>query len=307
MISKVFRIFKKKSKDKTVEKWLSEGDILYEQGRYEEALEYFDKVLEINPNCADAWSRKGLTLARLGRYEEAIRCFDKSLSIRNDFEIIWAKKKVEWKIEEKNIEKIIEDTKKEIAAVKSRYNVEEAEDIISMAEEAFKRGYRYKAKTLALEAKERVKRISKLAKEVEEIMKDVRDIIFHIKSRYNIKEAEDILNQAEEAFKDGGYSKAGELALKAREKAVEVRKQAEKAEKLINEIKETISQIKSQYDVKEMEDILNQAEEAFKRGEYYRAEKLALKVKKNMAEIDKQAENVEGLIERSEKQSQCKI
>jgi len=303
VISKILRIFKKKSEDKTVEKWLSEGDILYEQGRYEEALECFNKVLEINPNCADAWSRKGLTLARLGRYEEAIRCFDRSLSIRNDFEIIWAKKKVEWKVEKKNIEKIIEDTRKEIAAVKSRYNIEEAEDIISMAEEAFKRGYYYKAKTLALEAKERVKKISKLAKEVEEKMKDVRDIIFH----YNIKEAEDILNQAEEAFKDGGYSKAGELALKAMEKAVELRKQAEKVEKLINEIKETISQIKSQYDVKEMEDILNQAEEAFKRGEYYRAEKLALKVKKNITEIGRQAENVEGIIERSEKQSQCKI
>ena len=71
MFSKILRIFKKKIDGKTEDEWLSEGDILYEQGRYEEALECFNKVLEINPNCADAWSRMGLSLAKLGRYKEA--------------------------------------------------------------------------------------------------------------------------------------------------------------------------------------------------------------------------------------------
>ena len=45
---------------------------MYILGRYEEAIECFDRALEINPNFAEAWNNKGNVLDELGRYEEAV-------------------------------------------------------------------------------------------------------------------------------------------------------------------------------------------------------------------------------------------
>ena len=43
--------------------------------RSEEALECYDKVLEIEPNDADALYNKGTILSELGKNEEAEKCF----------------------------------------------------------------------------------------------------------------------------------------------------------------------------------------------------------------------------------------
>lgn len=58
-----------------------QGNELYKLGAFEEAIAYFDKALEIDPNNVPAWNSKGLALNNLKMYDEAIRCFDKSLSI----------------------------------------------------------------------------------------------------------------------------------------------------------------------------------------------------------------------------------
>jgi len=44
-----------------------------------EALECFDKALNINPNDAEAWDHKGEALYRDGNSEEAMKCYNKSL------------------------------------------------------------------------------------------------------------------------------------------------------------------------------------------------------------------------------------
>ena len=59
-------------------KWFSKGFALYELGRYEEAIECYDKAIELDPDYADAWKHKGDALYELGRYEEAIECYDKA-------------------------------------------------------------------------------------------------------------------------------------------------------------------------------------------------------------------------------------
>jgi tetratricopeptide (TPR) repeat protein len=43
------------------------GNNAYQQGRYEEAIEYFDRVLAIDPDHWDALNNKALALDRLGR------------------------------------------------------------------------------------------------------------------------------------------------------------------------------------------------------------------------------------------------
>ena len=57
---------KNKKIEKNIEKWLDEGRSVQSSGKYEEAIEYFDKVIEINANNPEAWMWKGYALRGLG-------------------------------------------------------------------------------------------------------------------------------------------------------------------------------------------------------------------------------------------------
>ena len=52
-----------------------------EDGEYENALNLFEQALSLNQNNPDLWNLKGIALRSLGRYNEAINCFNKSLEI----------------------------------------------------------------------------------------------------------------------------------------------------------------------------------------------------------------------------------
>jgi len=68
------------------------GGILDGLGRYSEALECWDNVLEINPLSDAGWFNKGMTLKNLKRYNEADRCFNKALDINPKYDNAWAAK-----------------------------------------------------------------------------------------------------------------------------------------------------------------------------------------------------------------------
>jgi tetratricopeptide (TPR) repeat protein len=53
----------------------------YKQQKYDEALQYYDKTLEIDPNYVAALNNKAILLKDFKRYEEAIQYFDKALAI----------------------------------------------------------------------------------------------------------------------------------------------------------------------------------------------------------------------------------
>lgn len=53
----------------------------------EKALEYFDKVLEINPDYTDAYYNKGLTLERMGQYRQAEEIYKDILKSHPDYEL----------------------------------------------------------------------------------------------------------------------------------------------------------------------------------------------------------------------------
>lgn len=42
---------------------------------------FFEKALELDPNDHRIWNHKGITLRSMGRYNEAIDCFNKSLEL----------------------------------------------------------------------------------------------------------------------------------------------------------------------------------------------------------------------------------
>ena len=52
-----------------------------ENGQYESALNSFEHAISLNENDPDLWNMKGITLRSLGRYNEAVDCFNKSLEI----------------------------------------------------------------------------------------------------------------------------------------------------------------------------------------------------------------------------------
>ena len=60
---------------------LDTGNELLNEGKYDEAIVYYDKALEIKPNDVDALNNKGLALYNLERYEEAITYYEKALEI----------------------------------------------------------------------------------------------------------------------------------------------------------------------------------------------------------------------------------
>jgi tetratricopeptide (TPR) repeat protein len=60
---------------------MKKGASFLEDGKYEEALDCFEKILMSNPNNPDIWNKKGIALRSMGRYDEAIKCFNKSLEI----------------------------------------------------------------------------------------------------------------------------------------------------------------------------------------------------------------------------------
>ena len=52
-----------------------------EDMQYEDALNSFERAISLNQNDPDLWNLKGIALRSLGRYNEAVDCFNKSLEI----------------------------------------------------------------------------------------------------------------------------------------------------------------------------------------------------------------------------------
>ncbi len=66
---------------KYIDELISKGKLLLEEGNFEDALSNFEQALLQNLSDPDLWNLKGAALRSLGRYDEAIECFNKSLSI----------------------------------------------------------------------------------------------------------------------------------------------------------------------------------------------------------------------------------
>lgn len=79
------------------------GKTLIDEGKYEEAIECFDKIIELNPAFIKAYNNKGISLSWLSRDEEAIECFDKAIGLNpEDHEAYNNKQLILSKLNKKN-------------------------------------------------------------------------------------------------------------------------------------------------------------------------------------------------------------
>ncbi len=60
------------------------GNQLLEEGKYEQAIENYDKVLADRPDFFDAWYGKGLAIKLSGDKEGSLACFDEVLKLKPD-------------------------------------------------------------------------------------------------------------------------------------------------------------------------------------------------------------------------------
>jgi tetratricopeptide (TPR) repeat protein len=80
-------------KDDPVENsYLLEGFAYNRLGQYDDALQMYDKAIEIDPKRIDLWEQKAYTLTKQERYPEVLKCYDMMTNIEPDNAELWNKK-----------------------------------------------------------------------------------------------------------------------------------------------------------------------------------------------------------------------
>jgi len=69
------------SKDKRAKEQYAHGENLLRNELYEDALPFFQKAVEIDPNFAFAWDDLGICQRRLGNFDAALEAYNKSLAL----------------------------------------------------------------------------------------------------------------------------------------------------------------------------------------------------------------------------------
>ena len=72
--------------------WQEKGLVLFNLGKYEEALQAFDQAIQLSPKNAYNLNMKGVVLAQMGRYNEAIKYFNKAIGQKPSFVVPWLNK-----------------------------------------------------------------------------------------------------------------------------------------------------------------------------------------------------------------------
>jgi len=71
---------------------MTQGDRLNKEGRYAEAIEFYNRAIRTGSKPATAWTSKGVAYKRLGMYAEALKCHDIALKLDPENEIAWCNK-----------------------------------------------------------------------------------------------------------------------------------------------------------------------------------------------------------------------
>jgi Flp pilus assembly protein TadD len=64
-----------------IEKLVEKGKKLLDETKFEDALGFFEQALLQDQENPELWNYKGVALRSMGRYNEALECFNKSLEL----------------------------------------------------------------------------------------------------------------------------------------------------------------------------------------------------------------------------------
>ncbi len=88
------KIFKIVSKFKMDQGSFGLGFVFGMLNENDEALDAYDRAIELNPQYSLAWNNKGVTLGKLDRPEDALAAFDKAIELNTKFFDVWYNKGV---------------------------------------------------------------------------------------------------------------------------------------------------------------------------------------------------------------------
>jgi tetratricopeptide (TPR) repeat protein len=89
------------------EKWKSQGDDNYDQGRINDSIQDYEEAIKLNPDYVAAWNNKGIALRALKKYDAAIVCFEKALKIDKKYVAAWNNKGTALKAQGRRIDDAI--------------------------------------------------------------------------------------------------------------------------------------------------------------------------------------------------------
>ncbi|CAD8131391.1 unnamed protein product [Paramecium sonneborni] len=103
------------------EKLFKQGEALHNLQKYQEAIDCYDKAIQINSKYEIAWNNKGSALRKLQQYQEAIDCYDKAIQINQKYDIAWNNKGSALRKLQKYYEAI--DCYDKAIQINSKYNI----------------------------------------------------------------------------------------------------------------------------------------------------------------------------------------
>lgn len=89
-----------------IDNWNKKGMELYNQGKYGEAIRYYDKALEKDARYYKAWNNKGIAFHKQGKIKEAVKCYDKALEINPGYTESLYNKKCALRSHDESVENI---------------------------------------------------------------------------------------------------------------------------------------------------------------------------------------------------------
>merc|ERR1719263_104795 len=82
---KRFKAMKKRPNSTQMLQWLSTiVETLAKINRFEDALQSFDKAIQLKPDYAMAFNNRGKVLAKINRFEDALQSYDKAIQLNPD-------------------------------------------------------------------------------------------------------------------------------------------------------------------------------------------------------------------------------
>ncbi|WP_295225420.1 tetratricopeptide repeat protein [Seleniivibrio sp.] len=69
--------------------WMAIGDKASAGGRFSDAINAYEKAINIEPDNYQAWNNMGISLGQIMNYEEALEAFEKAKHIKPDSHGVW--------------------------------------------------------------------------------------------------------------------------------------------------------------------------------------------------------------------------